>query len=126
MVLHIEIVRKVLFIILLVIGIMMDMHTLIRLLVVWNLFNAVFVSYFTGKEVRCPLTRQLQNLVPTLGCLCVSMAVAWGVSWLLIDNNLYVRFIFSLTLGAGTYLLLSFKGIYFQFIRSNIRTLLRR
>lgn len=126
LVLRIEIFRKVLFIILLVIGILTDMQTLILLLVVWNIFNAVFVSYFTGREIRCSLMSQLHNLTPTLLCLCVAMAVSWGISYLMNDSNLYIRFFLSMLLGLGTYLLLSFKGIYFQFIRSNIGTLLRR
>ena len=126
LVLRIEIFRKALFIILLVIGILTDMRTLILLLVVWNIFNAVFVSYFTGKEIQCSLVKQVHNLTPTLLCLCVAMAVSWGISYLMNDSNLYIRFFLSILLGLGTYLLLSYKGIYFQFIRSNIGNMLRQ
>lgn len=126
LVFRIEITRKILFIVVLVIGVMTDMTTLIYLLVAWNIFNAVYVSYFAGKEIRCSLWQQLGYNMSTLLFLLVAATLALSVQSLLIDSNIYVRFFLTIIVGIVTYILTSWRGIYLSYILSNINSIYKK
>lgn len=126
LVLRIEIVRKTLFIVMLVAGIMTDMTTLMRLLVIWNIFNALFVSYFAGKEIHCSLWQQLGYNKSTLVCLLIVAALCLSVQSLLTESNLYIRFTLTTIAGTVAYLVTSWRGLYLSYILSNISTIFKK
>lgn len=126
LVFRIEIVRKTLFIILLVIGILTDMTTLIRLLVVWNLFNAIFVSYFAGREIQCSIWQQVGYHKQTVIYLITTAVITLTIQALLADSHLYIRFTLTLLAGVMTYLSISWRSIYLEYILSNINTIFKK
>lgn len=121
LVLKIEIVRKTLFVAALVVGIMFDMQTLLVLLVAWNLLNALFVSFFSGREIDCPLTQQLRNIGNTLFCLLLT-----GSATLLCSKVLPLgalgKLVVCCLVGATVYLLASYllHNRNLQFLREHV------
>ncbi len=88
-VLGIEIIRKTVFVSCLVVAIHFPIDVLLQMLIGYNLFNAIFVSYFSGKLVKISLWQQLVNIFPTLLSLGIAFSITlfirdyimWGV-WL--------------------------------------------
>ena len=80
MVLYLEIVRKTVLVACLLIGILYSIKTLLVILVLYNVFNAILISYFSGKEIKCSLFQQLLNILPTALCLLMSGFVTYFIS----------------------------------------------
>lgn len=74
-VLRLEIVRKAILVICLIIGVLYSIETLLTLLVGYNVFNMILVSYFAGKSIQCSLWYQLAQNVKTLVALLLMGAV---------------------------------------------------
>ena len=108
MVLRIEIVRKTLYVLLLVIGIYNSMNILMWMLVLYGVFNTLFVSYWSGREVGCGLLQQFRNTMPTILCLVVSVFTVSISRKIFISANLYVGFCESLIIFLSVYIITSF------------------
>lgn len=126
LVFRMEIIRKTLFIIALVLGIMTTMSMLIYLLVIWNIFNAFYVSYFAGKEIQCSLWQQLDYHKSTLLFLLIAAVTTLLAQSLLINGNIYVRFILTMIVGIITYVLVSWRGTYLSYILSNLNSIYKK
>ena len=114
--LRIEIVRKTMLVISLVIGIMFNIETLLKLLVAYNVFNAIFVSYFSGKLISCSILKQLKNLVNTIFIIGI-MFITVNMITILNLNNIYLRFCLTIIIGISSYLIFSkiFNSQYLKF-----------
>lgn len=91
LVLKIEIVRKVLLVVSLLIGAYLGMERLLQLLVAYNIFNAVFVSYYSGKEIDCSLFYQFKQIRYALATIFFELIVSIITYLLLIGYNAYLR-----------------------------------
>lgn len=126
LVFRMEIIRKTLFILILVVGVMTNMTMLIYLLVIWNIFNALYVSYFAGKEIQCSLWQQLGFHKSTLLFLLIAAITTLLTQSLLVGSNLYIRFILTMIVGFTTYILVSWRGVYLNYILSNISSICKK
>lgn len=91
LVLKIEIIRKILLIVSLLIGIMYSIKILLLILVTYNVFNALFVSYYSGKEICCSLFEQFQNVFPIVFCNLIAGLSTFLFRLLLVNQtNNYV------------------------------------
>ena len=107
LVFKIEVVRKILLVVSLLVGIMFNMKTLLLILVVYNVFNAFFVSYFSGKEIGCSLTMQLRNIIPTIIWLVLACTLTYLLILPIHNSYLYVIsafLIFGAIYIAGSYI----------------------
>lgn len=104
MVLRIEILRKALLVLALIIGISYDIEVLLALLVLYNVFNMLFVSFWSGREIKCSLWRQLLEILPTILILASAMVITWGVSVSLSSSSTVTRFSTSILAGTLFYL----------------------
>lgn len=105
-VLRIEIIRKTMLVLSLVLGIMYDIKILLLLLICYNVFNAIFVSYWAGRAIRCSLIYQLRVNLKTIMSLCIMIVVMFLITHLLTPG--IWRFCISVTAGISTYLLISY------------------
>lgn len=123
LVFRIEVIRKSLFILMLLVGIMTNMITLMRLLLLWNIFNALFVSYFSGKEIKSSLRQQVMFQKSIILHLSITLAIVLLLQLLLEEANIYLRFLLVLLTGAVTYVTVSRQSIYTKYILSNLSIL---
>ncbi len=79
-ILYIEIVRKAVFVAVLVVGVRYSIETLLCMLIGYNIFNALFVSYFYGRSIDCPLSRQIKNIRKTILSLVAAMIVGYSIA----------------------------------------------
>lgn len=84
-VLVIEIIRKIVFVLSLLVGIQFSIDVLLQILIGYNLFNAIFVSYFSGKLVDCTLWHQFKNIFSTV----LSLAIAFSITYLIRDQIMW-------------------------------------
>ena len=125
--LRIEIVRKTMLVIALVIGIMFNIETLLKLLVAYNVFNAIFVSFFSGKLISCSIIQQLKNLANTILILFLTVSITY-----LITNseivNILIRLSTTVLIGITSYIILSiiFHNQYFSFIIYQVKSVLNK
>lgn len=90
LVLKIEIVRKTLLIACLLVGANIGMERLLQLLVAYNIFNAVYVSYYSGKEINCSLLEQLKQIRFVLATIVVELVASVIASLILKGANAYI------------------------------------
>ena len=57
---RLDIVRRTVLVALLIIGIQYSMETFLLLLVIYNILNAIIVSYIAGRLIDCSLWRQIR------------------------------------------------------------------
>lgn len=121
MVFRIELVRKVLLVVALIIGIRYDMEILLMILVAYNIFNALFVSYFAGREIGFGLLSQTRSILPTMFCLLVMGGLVFYVSQVNIDCRL--RFVCSTLVAIVAYSTVSFlmRNPYHKYIVETIK-----
>ena len=84
-VLSIEIVRKIVFVLCLLAGIRFSIDVLLQILIGYNLFNAIFVSYFSGRLIDCTLWRQFKNLLSTV----FSLVIAFSITYLIREQIMW-------------------------------------
>lgn len=120
LVLILEIVRKSVLVVSLLIGINYSIHILLFVLVTYNIFNTILVSYYSGKEISCSLFQQFKNILPILLILCISGITTFFVSNVIANNieNLFCSFIVFFIMFIGLSKL--FKLSTFFFIQSLI------
>ena len=87
LVLRIEIVRKALLVVSLLLGAYLGMERLLQLLVAYNIFNAVFVSYYSGKEIGCSLVYQLKQIKYVLATVIIELVAASLIYFLLTETD---------------------------------------
>ncbi len=121
MVFRIEFVRKVLLVVVLFIGIRYDMEILLMILVAYNVFNAVFVSYFAGREIEFGLLSQAKAILPTLVCLAVMGSLAYYLCQVDIDYR--IRFTVNLLTAILVYSFISFlmRNPYHSYLAETIK-----
>ena len=121
LILCIEIIRKSIFLAILFIGIKYSIDTFLTLLIIYNLFNALFVSYFYGKSINCSLCTQLKNIFKTI--LNLSIVTFITNLYVTIDMVIFLRFVSSAIIFVVLYLLiaLALKDASFEFILSEAR-----
>lgn len=78
-VLAIEIVRKIVFVLCLLAGIRFSIDVLLQILIGYNLFNAIFVSYFSGRLIDCTLWHQFKNLLSTVFSLVTAFSITYFI-----------------------------------------------
>jgi O-antigen/teichoic acid export membrane protein len=88
MVFRIEFIRKVLLVVALCIGIRYEMETLLIILVAYNVFNALFVSYYAGREIELGLFSQTKAILPTAICLLIMGTLSYYISQVNIDYRI--------------------------------------
>lgn len=81
-VLYIEVIRKIVFVSAVVIGLLSSMTIFLLLLIAYQLFNAIFVSYYAEKEIGGNLYLLLMSINPILLCICPSAIVGYLISLL--------------------------------------------
>ena len=86
-VLYIEIIRKIVFVFSIIIGLLISMSGFLLLLIIYQLFNAIFVSYFAEKEIGGNLYILLKSISPTLLCLFPAAIVGYFITCLQIDPH---------------------------------------
>lgn len=84
----IEIIRKILFISSIIVGLCVSMTGLLISLIVYQIFNAVFVSYFAEKEIGGNLFILFKAIRPTLICLLPAAIIGYGVTQLKLNTFL--------------------------------------
>lgn len=89
---RIEIIRKIVFVIALVIGIFHSIDYFLTILIIYNLFNALFVSYFSGRAIDCSLNRQIVNISNTVLILTVNTLSVLCLHEALKDMHVLLRF----------------------------------
>lgn len=87
-VLYIEIIRKIIFVLTIIIGLSISMIGLLSLLVIYQLFNGIFVSYFAEKEIGGSLFILLKTIFPTLLCLCPAAIGGYLITLLYLNSFL--------------------------------------
>lgn len=123
---QIEIVRKIVFLICLIIGITATINVLLIMLVVYQLFNALFVSYFAEKEIGGNLLILFHATIPTLCCLIPAGIVCSLITLLNLPNVLCVL-LASCSL-IGIYLLVAklSNNCYFNFSYNNFKNIMSK
>ena len=121
---RIELVRKIIYVLLLLIGIKYSMIILLYLLIVYNIFNMILVSYFVGKEIKLPLWRQFVNIAPTVITLLFSALITLIIINLL--NNYIARFLLSMFVFILSYIIFSYfirnrSFLQIKYIMDNLR-----
>jgi len=101
---RIEIVRKIIFVGSLLLGITYDIDTLLQILIAYNVFNALFVSYFSGRIIGLSLGRQLLNQTNTIIALVVT-TVTTAYLFTVIDLAPLFRFSALMVIYIAMYLL---------------------
>ena len=121
--LRIEVVRKTMLVVALIVGIMYDIEALLSLLVTYNFFNAIFVSYFSGRLINCSLLQQLKNLLNTISVLVVTFFTTYFINDFDNIENLYLHCFVTIISGSVLYIISStiFHNKYFSFIRVQLR-----
>ena len=89
----IEVIRKIIFITFLFIGVLNSMKLLLILLIIYQLFNAIFVSSLALRELSANILYTIKAIIPTLYCLLSSFIIN------LILINLHLTIITSIILG---------------------------
>lgn len=119
-ILRIEITRKIIFIGVLSIGINYSIETLLTLLILYYIFNAIFVSYFYGRSVNCSLSAQFRNSLKTSVCLIIAGLITHVCS--IMDIASVYRFMSSLVIFITLYLLTAkfLKDKSFEYIQSEL------
>lgn len=94
-VLKIEIFRKLLLIISLLVGVMFSIDTLLIILVCYNIFNAIYISYYSGREILCSLMMQLKNIFPIMFWLFISGVLTYICSSFIYNTftNIIITFV---------------------------------
>lgn len=103
---RIELVRKTIFVLLLLIGIRYSMIILLCLLIAYNVFNTILVSYFVGKEIKLSLWGQFCNIVPTVTTLMFSAVITLTLINYL--KNYIARFSLSILVFFVSYIIFSY------------------
>ena len=106
LVLWIEIVRKSVLVLALVIGVCHDMEYLLLCLICFNVFNTALVSWFSGREIKLGLLQQFFNVIPTIICL-IGLGLSTEGVMLLGINNIYYRFLLCSLIACLSYVTLS-------------------
>lgn len=96
----IEIIRKVIFIVCLITGIMTSIRTLLIMLVLYQLFNAILVSYLAEKELNGRLSILIHAVMPTICCLIPSGIVCVLITYLNLSNIVCILVASCLSLAA--------------------------
>ena len=104
---RIEIIRKIVFVAALVIGIFHSIDYFLTILIIYNVFNALFVSYFSGRVIDCSLKRQIENILNTVIVLIFTTGMALMVHDGLDEVCSLLRFIVVVLLYFIIYLSLS-------------------
>lgn len=94
LVLRLEIVRKTLLVLSLLIGVMYSIKVLLLILVGYNVFNTLLISHYYGREVSCSLINQFKKVCPTLYSLSMAAVPTFFCSMYITDKyiNLTVSF----------------------------------
>ncbi|WP_317575220.1 lipopolysaccharide biosynthesis protein [Segatella copri] len=116
LVFRLEVVRKIVLVSCLLIGIAYSIETLLMLLVGYNVFNMMLVSYYAGKSINCSLGYQLKKNINTLVALLIV-----GVLCYILNNIatlLVLRLLLIPLLGIVLYIGISFiqKGLYIKYL----------
>lgn len=124
LVLKIEIIRKLLLIVSLLIGVAFSIKTLLMILILYNFFNAIFVSYYSGREVSCSLLMQLKNIFPIIACIAISAIPSYYCSSIIDNNyiNIFITFVLFILIYIVGSLLFGMK--YLQLIVDQSRKIL--
>ena len=117
-VLKLEIIRKIIYVLLLICGIMINMRTIMWLLVIYSFFNALFISYFSGKEIKCSLYRQFKSTIYTICPLLLASTAIVLVCTIVNNINIFVGLLLSfvsffLIYIAGSYVIRNESLLYF-------------
>ena len=106
-VLKLEIIRKFVYVCMLVIGIINNMYILMWLLVAYSLFNTIFVSLWLGREINCGLYKQCMNAIQTILSLLASILLTISFNFLFKQDGLFISFTISFILFFGVYIITS-------------------
>ena len=106
-VLKIEIVRKLVYVCLLVMGVLNNMYILMWLLAAYSIFNTFFVSFWSGREINCGIYQQCMNAMQTTMSLIASILLTISCNFLFKLNGLFVSFIVSFILFFGVFIITS-------------------
>lgn len=114
---RLEVVRKIVLVICLLIGIAHSIETLLVLLVGYNVFNMILVSYFAGKSINCSLGYQIRKNIKTLVALVLMGAVCCFLGHYLMESFM-LRLILLPLIGLVIYIVLSYfqHSIYVKYI----------
>ena len=92
-VLKLEIVRKFIYVFILVFGVTNNLYILMWLLVAYSICNTLYVSYFSGREIKCCLYRQLMNSIATIiSLLIASISIVALIYFINIEMTLVMGF----------------------------------
>ena len=109
-VLIIEIIRKIVFVASIIIGLFISMPGLLALLVGYQFFNAVLVSYYAEKEIEGNLIILFKSILPTI--LCLIPAAIGGYSITLLNIEPILKFT------VGSILIIFIYGLSAKLIRN--------
>ena len=106
LILYIEIVRKTLLVISLIIGILFSIRWLLIILVCYNFLNTLIVNFFAGREIQCSIIKQLFNILPT----CFLLSLSTIVSYFVVNSfsNNYISLLISFVSFFSIYVIFSY------------------
>ena len=114
LVFKLEIVRKLVLVLSLLIGVMYSIKVLLIILIAYNLFNTILINYFYGKEINCSLWRQLKNVLPIVLWI-ISASVPTLYQTCIIESDFLL-----LIVSFFTFFTLYFGGTYFLKIQYSL------
>ena len=106
LILYIEIVRKTILVISLIIGILFSIRWLLIILVCYNFLNTLIVNFFAGREIQCSIIKQLFNILPT----CFLLSLSTIVSYFVVNSfsNNYISLLISFVSFFSIYVIFSY------------------
>ncbi|WP_158210640.1 lipopolysaccharide biosynthesis protein [Myroides phaeus] len=105
--LSLEIVRRLLMIIAIVLTLPLGVYWLLVGHVIASLISIIINMYYCGKEISFSLIQQFKDVLPTLILSIVCGLIVYTVHFLNIEVSVYIKLIFQIASGAFLYLMFS-------------------